>query len=97
MITRLVKLQFQSARVPEFLALFHSVEDEIRAFPGCQMLNLFQDSMKKDIYFTYSEWNSIEDLETYRSSSLFEATWSKTKTYFSKPAEAWSLEKIIVK
>ena len=91
MIVRQVKLTFQSLHVADFLELFRSVEEKIKTFPGCQRLELFQDINNKNIFFTYSVWNSEADLELYRNSKLFESAWKKTKTFFSAPAEAWSL------
>lgn len=91
MIVRQVKLTLQFFHVEEFLELFRSVEEKIKTFPGCQKLELFQDINNKNIFFTYSIWNSEADLELYRNSKLFESVWKKTKTFFSAPAEAWSL------
>ena len=91
MIVRQVKLTFQSLYVEDFLELFRSIEEKIKTFPGCQKLDLLQDINNKNIFFTYSIWNSEADLELYRNSKLFESVWKKTKTFFSVPAEAWSL------
>ncbi len=91
MIVRQVKLTFQSLHVEDFLELFYSVEEKIKTFPGCQKLELLQDINNKNIFFTYSIWNSEADIELYRHSDLFESVWKKTKTFFLVPAEAWSL------
>ena len=91
MIVRQVKLTFQSLHVEDFLELFYSVEEKIKTFPGCQKLELLQDINNKNIFFTYSIWNSEADLELYRNSKLFESVWKKTKSFFLVPAEAWSL------
>ena len=91
MIVRQVKLTFQSLHVEDFLELFRSVEEKIKTFPGCQKLELLQDINNKNIFFTYSIWNSEADLELYRNSKHFESVWKKTKTFFLVPAEAWSL------
>ena len=91
MIVRQVKLTFHTFHVEEFLNLFHSIEEKIKTFPGCQKLELYQDINNKNIFFTYSIWNSEADLELYRHSPLFQSVWKKTKTFFSAPAEAWSL------
>ena len=81
MIVRQVKLTFQSLHVEDFLELFYSVEEKIKTFPGCQKLELLQDINNKNIFFTYSIWNSEADLELYRNSKLFESVWKKTKTF----------------
>ena len=35
MIIRIVKLQFQSEKTQDFLALFDSVVTKVNSFPGC--------------------------------------------------------------
>jgi len=47
---------------------------------------------KDNILFTYSKWNTPEDLENYRNSELFKETWSYVKQLFEARAEAWSTE-----
>ncbi len=94
MIARQVKLTFQSERVPEFLELFGSVENNIKKIPGCLKLDLYQDINNHHIFFTFSIWNSEADLELYRNSPLFQSIWNKTKVFFSAKAEAISLVKI---
>jgi heme-degrading monooxygenase HmoA len=45
-----------------------------------------------NIFFTYSFWQSQNDLEKYRNSALFKEVWSKTKKMFAEKAQAWSTE-----
>jgi autoinducer 2-degrading protein len=96
MIVRLVKLTFQSSRVSEFLPLFESVKGKIQQFEGCSQLQLLRDVNNENIFFTYSVWESGEALELYRISPLFRDTWEKTKALFSAPAEAWSLDQMVI-
>ncbi|MFM1898201.1 MAG: hypothetical protein RL577_441, partial [Bacteroidota bacterium] len=39
---------------------------------------------------TLSRWESVDDLERYRNSQLFEETWAKTKVLFDRKPEAFS-------
>jgi quinol monooxygenase YgiN len=94
MIVRQVKLTFKPEKVSEFRELFKTAEDRIRNFPGCTHLELLKDIKYPNIFFTVSHWNSEADLEAYRQSELFKSVWYKTKTFFFKPAEAWSLRLI---
>ena len=96
MIVRLVKMTFQSSRVPEFLSLFETVKDKIRSFKGCNCLELYRDVNNANVVFTYSIWESGEALELYRISPLFQQTWTKTKLLFELPAEAWSLDRMVI-
>lgn len=92
MIKRIVKMTFQEAALDSFLELFEDVAPKIRAFPGCQHLELWQDTSNPKTLFTYSHWNHPDDLEAYRSSELFRATWKETKAKFAERAQAWSVE-----
>ena len=51
------------------------------------------DKIIESIDSTYSNWNSLEDLETYRKSELFRTTWDKVKPLFSSSPMAFSMEK----
>lgn len=92
MFTRIVKMKFRSEEIPVFLGNFEQVKEKIRNFPGCLFLELYQDKNDETIFFTYSRWNKEEDLENYRTSSLFKEVWSETKPLFSERAQAWSVD-----
>jgi quinol monooxygenase YgiN len=57
-------------------------------------LELWQDHNQKNIFVTYSHWESEEALNQYRDSQLFKSVWSFTKTLFSEKPQAWSTKKI---
>lgn len=94
MFKRIVKLEFEEAKVPEFLSDFEEVKDKIRAFPGCERLELLQDKSDKGVFFTYSTWESEEALEAYKNSALFGEVWPKTKALFRDKPMAWSVDSI---
>jgi quinol monooxygenase YgiN len=93
MIKRVVKMTFQPEKVEAFLQdVFEASKSNIRAFPGCQSMELLRDTTTPNILFTLSVWDSEEALNTYRSSELFQSTWSKTKVLFADKAQAWSMD-----
>ena len=94
MFVRIVKMSFQPEKVNEFLLNFEKVKNKIRAFDGCELLELYRDKTETNIFFTYSYWQTEEDLENYRTSDLFKNVWKATKTLFNDRPEAWSLDKI---
>jgi len=55
---------------------------------------MLQDLNQKNVFFTYSWWNSEGDLNAYRNSDLFKGVWVKTKLLFNDKPLAWSTEKI---
>lgn len=95
MFTRIVKMEFQTNKIPEFLATFNAVKERIRNFPGCSFLELYNDKNNETIFFTYSRWNGETDLENYRQSDLFKEVWSATKPMFQNKAEAWSVDTLV--
>jgi quinol monooxygenase YgiN len=92
MIIRFVKMEFIPGRENDFLEVFNNSKNQIRAFEGCQFLELLRDKDNPNIFFTHSHWQSPEHLEKYRKSELFNSTWANTKILFSAKPEAWSLE-----
>ena len=96
MIIRIVKMTFDQQRTDEFLNIFDESKQLIRAMKGCSRLELLNDINSPNIYFTYSYWNSENDLDNYRNSALFADVWTRTKVLFSAKAEAWSVEQKIV-
>jgi len=62
MLVRIVKLRFRESEIPTFLANFEEVKNSIRAFPGCQFLELYRDQNDTSIFFTYSYWDTAEAL-----------------------------------
>ncbi|UYW01123.1 antibiotic biosynthesis monooxygenase [Flavobacterium agricola] len=94
MFIRLVKLSFHEDKIPLFLENFNEVKEKIRNYPGNNFLELYQDKENPCIFFTYSIWNDVEDLENYRKSDLFKQVWAYTKQFFNDKPEAWSVDKL---
>lgn len=92
MIRRIVKMVFQSDQCAAFEAIFEANKDKIRAFPGCEHLELWRCRRPSNIYMTFSHWRDETALEQYRQSDLFRETWKKTKILFADRPEAWSLD-----
>ena len=95
MIVRLVKMEFKVQEIDAFLELFDQVKEQIRAFEGCEFLELLQGDKATGIFFTHSYWKDAQALETYRNSMLFKTTWAQTKVHFNAKPEAWSVEKFV--
>lgn len=95
MLVRIVKMRFRESEIPTFLNNFEQVKKSIRAFPGCQFLELYRAQDDTRIFFTYSYWDTSEALENYRHSELFKGVWAETKPMFSDKPEAWSVDKLV--
>lgn len=96
MIIRIVKMTFHPEKIKEFENIFNESKHLIRNMEGCSHLELLNDVNETNIYFTYSYWESENDLNNYRNSDVFAKVWAKTKTLFSAKPEAWSVEQKIV-
>lgn len=92
MLVRIVKMRFRKNEISSFLSHFDTVKKNIRHFPGCQFLELYRGQDDPTIFFTYSHWNTPEDLENYRRSDTFKSIWAQTKPKFSAKPEAWSVD-----
>ncbi len=94
MLIRVVRMAFLPEKVDVFLQNFNTNKANIRSFPGCLHLELWQDQVEKNTFITYSCWESEEALEEYRDSELFKNIWANTKVLFSRKPQAFSTKKI---
>jgi heme-degrading monooxygenase HmoA len=95
MLIRIVKLGFHPEHIPAFLENFELMKTKIRNAPGNRFLELYQDKSDSTIFFTYSHWETEQDLENYRNSELFYDIWTFTKKLFNTKPEAWSVDKLV--
>ncbi len=95
MFIRIVKMSFHQENIPKFLANFDLMKNKIRGAAGNRFLELYQDKNNPCIFFTYSFWETEDDLENYRRSELFYDVWTFTKKLFNEKPEAWSVDKLV--
>jgi quinol monooxygenase YgiN len=88
-------MTFHPEKVQDFKQIFEQSKEKIRAFDGCNHLELLQDKDFPHIFMTYSYWRDEHALEKYRHSELFQTTWSKTKILFSDKPLAFSAQSLI--
>ena len=93
MFIRIVKMDFNPKNIATFLEIFDKNKSKIRAFEGCNLLELYQDKNTPNIFFTYSYWQEEAALENYRNSQLFKEVWARTKILFQNKPQAWSVNK----
>ena len=95
MFVRIVKMSFKPDKIDEFLSNFKDSKSKIRNFKGCSLLELYRDKTDSNIFFTYSYWDTEQDLNNYRNSILFKSVWAQTKILFNENPVAWSVDKIV--
>ncbi len=95
MITRIVKMKFQEQYISDFKSFTKNIKDIIRNQEGCLHLEILQDISDPHFFFTYSKWNSEEDLNNYRKSDFFRNIWPQTKKWFSEKPQAWSVDSVV--
>jgi heme-degrading monooxygenase HmoA len=88
-------MSFHEENIPKFLGNFELMKEKIRNVPGNRLLELYQDKQNPEIFFTYSYWETENDLENYRNSELFYDVWQFTKKLFNDKPEAWSVDKLV--
>ena len=91
MIKRIVKLTIMPGKEDNFKIIFNDSQAKILSFEGCSEVELLQDVHNPNIFFTYSIWDDLEQLNKYRNSDMFFKVWSKVKLIFADRPEAWSL------
>ena len=84
-------MSFHEEHIPAFLENFYLNKEKIKNSEGNMFLELYQDKDNPCIFFTYSHWETENDLNNYRKSALFGEVWKFTKTLFNDKPEAWSL------
>ena len=94
MLIRIVKMSFKIDKADDFLTIFNTNKKKIRNTKGCTFLALYQDKTIKNQFFTYSYWDTEQDLENYRNSDLFKKVWAKTKLLFNDKPKAWSVNEV---
>jgi heme-degrading monooxygenase HmoA len=95
MLIRIVKLSFHQENIPAFMDNFELMKQHIRNASGNRLLELYQDKSNPCVFFTYSYWETEEDLNNYRKSALFDEIWTFTKKLFNDKPEAWSVNKLV--
>jgi quinol monooxygenase YgiN len=93
MIVRLVKMTFRPEESARFQALFEDWRHRIIAMPGCLRLELLHGTDDGTVFFTYSEWVSVDHLEHYRNSAVFSSVWPVVKSLFAERAQAWTMDR----
>lgn len=88
-------MSFAEENIQAFLENFDSIKNKIRNASGNRFLELYQDKNDKCVFFTYSFWETEDDLENYRKSALFDEVWTFTKKLFNAKPEAWSVDRIV--
>ena len=95
MLVRIVKMSFHLEHVATFLENFEQKKEAIRKSEGCRLLELYRDQNNPEVFFTYSYWDTEEDLNRYRNSDLFKEVWAQTKILFNDRPLAWSVDKLV--
>lgn len=87
-------MSFDPLKVNDFLAVYKENWTFIRNFEGCSHVELLQGESEKNVFFTYSIWQSENHLNAYRDSELFAKVWSKTKILFNDKPQAWTVNEV---
>ena len=85
-------MTFKPENISSFERIFKTSSHRIRSFHGCSHVALLQDKGNPCIFFTYSLWDSADDLEAYRKSDFFREVWGQTRELFAERPQAWSLK-----
>ena len=94
MLIRIVKMTFKPENISSFERIFKTSSHRIRSFQGCSHVELLQDMENPAVFFTYSHWETPDDLQAYRESDFFKEVWGRTREFFAERPMAWSLNQV---
>jgi len=84
-------MSFHSEKIENFLSIYKANWQHIKNFDGCSHVELLRDEVDRNIFFTYSLWESEKHLNAYRESELFSKVWSRVKVLFNDKPQAWTV------
>ncbi len=93
-ITRIVKMTYKPEHINDFANYYNSIKSKVAGQPGCRGVKLLKEIGETGVFFTYSHWDSVEDLNNYRNTEAFGEIWPTVKNWFAAKAEAWSLNEL---
>lgn len=94
MITRIVKMTFKPQYSANFETYFLTIKDKVAGQPGCHGVKLLKEKGGSGVFFTYSQWDSEQDLNNYRHTETFGQIWPTVKNWFAEKAEAWTVDEL---
>ena len=93
-ITRIVKMTFKTEHITDFANYYNSIKGKVAGQPGCNGVKLLKEIGETGVFFTYSNWDSVDDLNNYRNTDAFGEIWPTVKNWFAAKAEAWSSDEL---
>jgi heme-degrading monooxygenase HmoA len=59
---------------------------------GCRMEKFMRSTEQRDLYISYSEWDSVADIENYRSTTEHDTIQSEVRAIQGSRAVVWTYE-----
>ncbi|MGV6862691.1 MAG: putative quinol monooxygenase [Putridiphycobacter sp.] len=87
-------MTFKSEHIQDFESYFLSIQSKVAGQPGCHGVKLLKEQNGTGVFFTYSTWDSVEDLNAYRHTETFGQIWPTVKSWFAAKAEAWTVDEL---
>ena len=94
MIIRVVKIPIKDASINSFIKRIPIISNEVRRVSGCIHNDIFRDKMKENIFYSYTIWNSDEDIEKYLGSQYYKDIWGDLWDYFEGTPKSWKIDNI---
>ena len=87
-------MTFKPEHIKDFEGYFLSIKTKVAGQPGCNGVKLLKEKGETGVFFTYSSWNSVDDLNAYRNTQTFGKIWPTVKKWFSEKAQAWTVDEL---
>ena len=92
MITRIVKFNVKKSSIDSFGNLLKEIRSEVLAFKGCKYFDLLNDKNNKNIFFSYSIWESEYYHDQYVNSGFFKTIWEQVVMFLESDAQVHTVE-----
>ncbi len=97
MILRVVKLKVDERKLEAFKLFMTNLHNEKLRLPGCLHFDFFHDKRNKNVYFSYTIWESEKYLRHYRKSELFKEVIQTLRSLCIEEPQAWTIENVFKK
>ncbi len=87
-------MTLKEAHVDSFKKRIPIISIEVRRVSGCMHNDIFRDKNKDNVFYSYTIWNSEEDIEKYLNSQYYKEIWNDLWDYFKIEPQAWKIDNI---
>lgn len=94
MILRVVKMNVDEEKRDAFELFMKNLREEKLKLAGCLHFDYFHEKNNKNIFYSYTIWESEKYLKQYKKTDLFIEVVSTLKKLCTEEPKAWTIENV---